>query len=77
MNQTKPCYQNPMGCYPIEVYISNEEWTRTHPSPPMVEFTEDEWNSVYTGYIQESSFYSHKIRSEIYGTFWIPKCFVR
>jgi len=44
---------------------------------PTVEFTEDEWNTIHTGYIVESTFYSYLIEGHGYGRFWIPKCYVR
>ena len=48
-----------------------------YPTLPTVEFTEDEWNTIYKGYCIESTFYSYKVVGNNYGTFWIPKCFVR
>ena len=44
---------------------------------PTVEFTEDNWNTIYTGSIVGSSIYSYLVRSSKYGSFWIPKCYVR
>lgn len=44
---------------------------------PTVLFTEDGWNTTYEGCIIESSIYSHRIRSRVYGEFWIPKENVR
>lgn len=51
--------------------------TEEYPTRPTIEFTEDEWNTVYTGYIVESTFYSHLVEGHGYGRFWIPKCFIR
>ena len=48
-----------------------------YPIVPMVEFTEDEWTTIYEGHIVESSIYSHLVSSNKYGRFWIPKQFVR
>jgi hypothetical protein len=48
-----------------------------YPVAPTVEFTEDEWNTVYTGYIVQSSIYAHLVHSSKYGRFWIPKAHVR
>lgn len=42
-----------------------------------VEFTEDNWNTVYRGGIVEETMYSYKIHSCVYGTHFIPKVFVR
>lgn len=47
------------------------------PIIPTVEFTEDDWKSIYTGYCIEKSIYSYLVRSKVYGTFWIPKENVR
>lgn len=44
---------------------------------PIVEFTEDCWNTVYRGCCVDSNFYAYLVRSNGYGTFWIPKCYVR
>ena len=44
---------------------------------PTVEFTEDEWNTVYRGSCIDSTFYAYLVRGDGYGTFWIPKCYVR
>jgi len=57
--------------------IEKEQATDVYPVLPTVLFTEDDWNTTYEGCIIESSIYSHKIRSQIYGTFWIPKENVR
>jgi hypothetical protein len=51
--------------------------TNEYPTVPTVEFTEDNWNTIYTGTILQSTFYSHLVRGNGYGTFWIPKCYVR
>jgi len=53
------------------------EQEKEYPTRPTVEFTEDEWNTVHTGYIVESTFYSHLVEGRGYGRFWIPKCYVR
>ena len=55
----------------------NEPETDEYPVLPTVLFTEDDWNTIYEGCIIESSIYSHKIRSQDYGMFWIPKANVR
>jgi hypothetical protein len=47
------------------------------PILPTVEFTEDEWNTIYTGHCVNSTFYSYLVHSAEYGTFWIPKTHVR
>jgi len=47
------------------------------PTLPTVEFTEDEWNTVYRGSCIDSTFYSYLVSCVDYGTFWIPKCYVR
>jgi len=47
--------------------------TEEYPTLPTVLFTEDEWNTTYEGCIIETSIYSYKIRSQTYGTVWIPK----
>ena len=44
---------------------------------PTVLFTEDDWNTTYEGCVIESDIYSHKIRSQAYGAFWIAKVNVR
>lgn len=48
-----------------------------YPILPTVEFTEDEWNTIHIGCCIDSTFYSYLVRGHNYGTFWIPKCFVR
>lgn len=50
-----------------------KEKEEEYPTRPTYEFTEDEWTTIYTGYIVESSIYSHLIHSSEYGRFWIPK----
>jgi hypothetical protein len=57
--------------------IEKEQATDVYPVLPTVLFTEDDWNTTYEGCIMESSIYSHKIRSQVYGIFWIPKENVR
>jgi hypothetical protein len=57
--------------------IEKEQATDVYPVLPTVLFTEDGWNTTYEGCIIESSIYSHKVRSQVYGTFWIPKSNVR
>ena len=47
------------------------------PTLPTVEFTEDNWNTVYRGYCVEKSIYSYLVHSSEYGRFWIPKANVR
>lgn len=47
------------------------------PYTPIIEFTEDDWTTIYEGYCIDSTFYSYLIRSSKYGTFWIPKNNVR
>lgn len=47
------------------------------PVLPTVEFTEDEWNTVYEGYCTQKTFYSYLVQSAEYGLFWIPKQHVR
>ena len=47
------------------------------PTLPTVEFTEDDWNTVYRGCCIDSTFYSYLVRGDGYGTFWIPKVHVR
>ena len=44
---------------------------------PTVEFTEDEWVSVYKGYCIDKTNYSYLVNSNEYGTFWISKDYVR
>ena len=44
---------------------------------PTVEFTEDCWNTVYRGCCIDSTFNAYLVRGDGYGTFWIPKCYVR
>lgn len=44
---------------------------------PTVLFTEDDWNTVHTGCCIDSTFYSYLVRGCNYGTFWIPKCYVK
>jgi hypothetical protein len=44
---------------------------------PTVEFTEDCWNTVYRGCCIDSTFHAYLVRGDGYGTFWIPKCYVR
>jgi hypothetical protein len=44
---------------------------------PTVEFTEDCWNTVYRGCCIDSTFDAYLVRGDGYGTFWIPKCYVR
>jgi len=44
---------------------------------PTVEFTEDNWQTVWEGHCIESSKYSYLIRSQRYGRRWIPKSNVR
>lgn len=44
---------------------------------PKVEFTEDDWASVYTGKCIESTTHSYLVESPKYGTGWIPKENVR
>ena len=57
--------------------IEKEQATDVYPVLPTVLFTEDGWNTTYEGCIIESSIYSHKVRSQVYGTVWIPKSNVR
>ena len=57
--------------------IEKEQATDVYPVLPTVLFTEDDWNTTYEGCIMGSSIYSHRIRSQVYGTFWIPKANVR
>lgn len=68
--------------------MSNEELNSNFAKPvlsavdgwatlPTVEFTEDEWNTVYRGSCIDSTFYAYLVRGDGYGTFWIPKCYVR
>ena len=47
------------------------------PILPTVEFTEDDWNTVYIGHCVEKSIYSYLVDSSVYGRFWIPKENVR
>ena len=47
------------------------------PTLPTVEFTEDCWNTIYTGSCIESTHSSYLVRSSVYGVHWIPKCYVR
>lgn len=47
------------------------------PTVPTVEFTDDEWKSIYIGKCIEKSYYSYLIESKVYGTFWIGKMSVR
>ena len=42
-----------------------------------VTFTEDDWNTSYTGTILETSMYSYLIHSQLYGTHWIAKSNVK
>lgn len=42
-----------------------------------IKFTEDDWNTEYKGSIYEESLYSYLIKSHEYGTFWIPKNYVK
>lgn len=49
----------------------------SYPTLPTVEFTEDDWNTIHLGCCIDSTFYSYKVRGNNYGTFWVPKCFVR
>ena len=42
-----------------------------------VKFTEDDWNTEYKGSNYEESFYCYLIKSHEYGTFWIPKNYVK
>ncbi len=44
---------------------------------PTIEFTEDEWNTVYTGSCVDKTHYSYLVNGDNYGTFWIPKAHVR
>lgn len=44
---------------------------------PTIEFTEDNWNTVYRGKCISSTFYSYLVDGIGYGRFWIPKCYVR
>ena len=57
--------------------IVKEQTSEQYPISPTVLFTEDDWASTYEGYIVESSVYSYKIRSRVYGTLWISKTNVR
>lgn len=57
--------------------IEKEQATDVYPVLPTFLFTEDGWNTTYEGCIMESSIYSHRIRSQVYGEFWIPKENVR
>jgi len=47
------------------------------PTLPTVEFMEDGWNTVYLGCCIDSTFDAYLVRGDGYGTFWIPKCYVR
>ena len=48
-----------------------------YPSRPSIEFTEDDWTTIYTGYCVESSIYSYLVEGGKYGRLWIPKHSVR
>ncbi len=48
-----------------------------YPTLPTVEFTEDCWNTVYLGYCIDCTFDAYLVRGNGYGTFWVPKCYVR
>jgi hypothetical protein len=47
------------------------------PIIPTVEFTEDCWNTVHRGCCIDSTFDAYLVRGYGYGSFWIPKCYVR
>lgn len=42
-----------------------------------VEFTEDDWQTIYEGNCIDSTEYSYLIRSQKYGRVWVPKSSVR
>ena len=46
-------------------------------SKPIVEFTEDEWNTIYEGHCVDKTTLCYLVRSTVYGTRWIPKRNVR
>ncbi len=58
-------------CKPIS--SDDDGW----PTLPTVEFTEDCWNTIYTGCCIDSTFDAYLVQGHGYGTFWIPKCYVR
>ncbi len=59
---------------PITTLIHRED---CFPTLPTVEFTEDDWTTVYTGFVSETSVYFYYVNSITYGNFWIPKQNVR
>jgi hypothetical protein len=44
---------------------------------PTVEFTEDCWNTIYTGICIGQTLYTYLIKSPQYGTHYIPKEYVK
>lgn len=48
-----------------------------YPILPTIEFTEDEWTTIHLGSCIDSTFYNYLVRGDNYGTFSIPKIYVR
>lgn len=48
-----------------------------YPTIPTVEFTEDEWTTTHLGRCINSTHDAYLVVGVNYGTFWIPKIYVR
>jgi len=44
---------------------------------PIVEFSTDDWTTIYEGVCIEQTLYTYLIKSKTYGTYWIGKHRVR